>query len=149
MSLFPAFHMERVKVSVPSTRNREGVEGGLIQQGDPLHGEGQKGGCLGGDLGRGASPVTKILGLDWRKEGEKRKGAVNTVACKARLASSRLLEGRFGRKWSSDSGAQLNGSELRNIRIRVGAAQPRARWDFAAEKKTHLIQFAAITIDSS
>lgn len=68
----------------------------------------EKDGIGGGDLGRGASLVTTILGLDWRKEGEKREGAVNTVACRASLASPRLLEGLFGRKWSSDSGAQLN-----------------------------------------
>lgn len=84
-----------------------------------------------GVLRGGASLVTKILGLDWRKEGEKSEGAVNTVACKAHLASPRLLEGRFGRKWSSDSGTQLNSLKLRNIRNHVSEAPPRVRWDFA------------------
>lgn len=59
------------------------------------------------------------------------EGAVNTVARKACLASPRLLEGLFGRKWSSESGAQLNGAALRNIQNRVGEAQPPVRWDFS------------------
>lgn len=108
--VFPAFHMELVKVSVPSTlnqgrrkqtgRERRGGARCHIQQDGRLHG-GRPG--RGGGGGRAVVSGYKNIEL-----GSAKKCTVNTVPCKICLACPQLLEERFGRMWSSDLGGQLN-----------------------------------------
>lgn len=99
--VFPAFHMELVKVSVPSTLN----QGGRKQTGRGRGGSAMphstrrpltwgKAGARAGEGGRAVISGYKNIEL-----GSAKKCTVNTVPCKVCLASPQLLEGRFGRKF--------------------------------------------------
>lgn len=96
--VFPAFHMELVKVSVPSTLNQGGgKQTGRGRAGSAMPHSTRRPltwGKAGVRRGAGRAVISGYKNIEL---GSAKKWTVNTVPCKVCVASPQLLEGRFGR----------------------------------------------------